>query len=333
MTLHVQDLALNFDKKTIFSGVNFSLQRGQIGALLGHSGSGKTSILRCILGFLTPSAGQILIGDKILFTPRKNLAPHLRNIGIVFQDFALFPHLNVFENVAFGLKNFTKSQKISRVNELLSVVGLTDLAKRYPHELSGGQQQRIALARSIAPRPDFILLDEPFSNLDENLRKSLSADVKQILKTQEIGALLVTHDSAEAFAMADVMGVIDGGALLQWDAPENLFHTPICEAVARFVCEGLFLDAEFLGQSARTIFGEIFCENAPPDPKRAKVLARFSDIFLEPMRNSNAKILSKTFAGEFFLYEILIDGQKFIIKSRQNVSGEIRVKIQKCRAL
>lgn len=241
MTLAVSNLSLSFDKP-VLDGVNFQLAQGQIACLLGKSGCGKTSILRCLLGFEVPNTGQITLnGTPIFDAGRLSVAPHLRGIGMVFQDYALFPHLTVADNIGFGLQKLPKTDRQSRIDELLALTQLTGLASRYPHELSGGQQQRVALARAIAPKPSVILLDEPFSNLDVALRQELSLQIRDLLKQTGISAILVTHDQIEAFAFADQIGVVIDGKLAQWATASELYARPANQAVASFIGTGVLL--------------------------------------------------------------------------------------------
>lgn len=262
--LIVNDLAVAFDDKSIFSGVSFALEQGEIGCLLGQSGCGKTTVLRSIMGFCQPQNGTIHLADKLLYNGQtgQTIAPHLRQIGMVFQDYALFSHLTVADNICFGIKHLPKNEQQSRLDELLTLVGMGDFARRYPHELSGGQQQRVALARAFAMKPSLILLDEPFSNLDVELRASLSFEVRELLKSQNTTAILVTHDQAEAFAMADKIGVMADGKLQQWDTPNALYQQPASQAVANFVGEGVLLPVEGVrDDKVVTAVGEIVCDN------------------------------------------------------------------------
>jgi iron(III) transport system ATP-binding protein len=217
------------------------LEQGEIGALLGPSGCGKTTLLRMIAGFEEPDGGSIHLHGNPLWKGGRGLSAEDRKIGMVFQDYALFPHLTVWENIAFGMKNVSRAEIKETIEELLAVTGLAGVEKRYPHELSGGQQQRVALARAIAPKPRCLLMDEPFSNLDVTLRESLSAEVREIIKRFGITALMVTHNQHEAFAMADRIGVMMAGKILQWDTPEGLYHKPENLSVARFIGEGSLL--------------------------------------------------------------------------------------------
>jgi iron(III) transport system ATP-binding protein len=212
-----------------------SLGRGHIGCLLGASGCGKTTVLRAIAGFEPVRAGSIRLGDTILSSTEYQIEPEYRRVGMMFQDYALFPHLNVEKNIAFGLRRQNKTHRARRIDELLTLVGLMGCARRYPHELSGGQQQRVALARALAPEPDLLLLDEPFSNLDIDTRERLAFEVRDILKNTGHTALLVTHNQAEAFAIADRIGVMRVGKIDQWDTPYALHHQPANSFVADFI--------------------------------------------------------------------------------------------------
>jgi len=241
MYLDVNAVTKHFGDTCVARKVGFALGRGEIGALLGPSGCGKTTLLRMIAGFEEPDDGAVYLGGHPLWDAGKGLAAEDRQIGMVFQDYALFPHLTVWENIAFGMKGTHRAERKATIGELLSVTGLAGAETRYPHELSGGQQQRVALARAIAPRPRCLLMDEPFSNLDVTLRESLSAEVREIIKRFGITALMVTHNQHEAFAMADRIGVMMDGSILQWDTPEGLYHSPQALAVARFIGEGSLL--------------------------------------------------------------------------------------------
>lgn len=201
---------------TVVDGFSLALDAGRIGCLLGPSGCGKTTVLRAIAGFEPVRAGQIRLGDKLLSSPTTHLPPEQRRVGMMFQEYALFPHLSAAQNVGFGLRRLARAQRDARVAAMLALVGLAEAGERYPHELSGGQQQRIALARALAPAPALLLLDEPFSNLDAGTRERLTAEVREILKAAGQTAMLVTHNEAEAQAMADHVGVMHNGRLTRW---------------------------------------------------------------------------------------------------------------------
>ncbi len=223
--LQIQDLWLAYDGPhktvTVVDGFSLSLAAGSIGCLLGPSGCGKTTVLRAIAGFEPARAGRIQLGDKVLSGPGVHLPPEKRRVGMMFQEYALFPHLTAAQNVAFGLRSLTRAEQQARTAELLALVGLADAGTRHPHELSGGQQQRIALARALAPSPALLLFDEPFSNLDGAMRDRLSAEVRSILKQANQTALLVTHNHTEAQTMADRIGMMDRGRMVRWDAVER----------------------------------------------------------------------------------------------------------------
>ncbi|HWP17838.1 MAG TPA: ABC transporter ATP-binding protein [Burkholderiaceae bacterium] len=298
-------------------GVGFALAAGQIGALIGPSGCGKTSLLRAIAGLERIAAGRIALGDDILSEEgqgrRLHLPPERRQIGMVFQDYALFPHLTVAQNIAFGLPRLGRAERERRVAEMLELVGLGPVAARYPHQLSGGQQQRIALARALAPRPRLLLLDEPFSNLDVELRERLAQEVRNILKQASITALLVTHDQFEAFAVADEIGVMHQGRLEQWDDAYHLYHRPTTRFVADFIGHGVFAPARIVeserGPVVRTPLGDLVDLEECPLPGaypggECEVLLRADDIVHDDASPVKARIERKAFRGSEFLYTL-----------------------------
>ncbi|ARP86563.1 ABC transporter ATP-binding protein [Bordetella genomosp. 9] len=238
-SLELDRLSLAYDTPRgmlrVVDDLSLTLAGGHIGCLLGSSGCGKTTVLRAIAGFEPPIGGRILLDGAVLSRPGLCIAPERRRVGMMFQDYALFPHLNVRRNVAFGLRRLPRAEQERRVAEMLEMVGLAQAADSYPHELSGGQQQRVALARALAPSPDLLLLDEPFSNLDADARERLAFEVRDILKHTGHTAILVTHDQAEAFAIADRIGIMTEGRVAQWDTPYNLRHHPATAFVADFI--------------------------------------------------------------------------------------------------
>jgi len=252
MQLQLHDVELGYGQgrgyRPVVDGVSLALERGQIGCLLGASGCGKTTVLRAISGFEPVRGGRIVIAGQTVAEAGRQQPPEQRRVGLMFQDYALFPHLDVTANVAFGLRRLPAAQRHSRVMDLLRQVGLQDHARRYPHELSGGQQQRVALARALAPAPELLLLDEPFSNLDVDTRQRLAGELQLMLKALGTTVLMVTHDQAEAFAMADRIGVMADGALLQFDTPQQLYRRPATAQVAGFIGRGSLLPAALLGQ-------------------------------------------------------------------------------------
>lgn len=316
--LNIHQLSISFDKKTILSDISFELQKGQIACLLGASGCGKTTLLRCIAGFETPDTGSITLDGQALFDSKGATPAHRRHIGMVFQDYALFPHLTVADNIAFGLSNMDKSAQAARVDEMLSLIDMQSYKNSYPHELSGGQQQRVALVRALAPRPSLVLLDEPFSNLDVELRTSLSKEVRRLLNSQNVSAIMVTHDQAEAFAMADVVGMIADGKLQQWDTPTALYHTPATETVARFIGEGVLIDIQHGGEHGfDSIFGHIAL---PVPPHATKALIRPHDV--KPFKADrdtqaiDATVSDRDFRGGNWLYTLSTNsGQTLLMQS------------------
>ena len=239
--LEINSLIQRYGKHTVVDGVSFRLEAGQIACLLGPSGCGKTTLLRCIAGFEDIAGGEIRLHGTQVSRAGMRTAPEKRRIGMVFQDYALFPHLTINQNVAFGLGKLKPEDASLRVRQLLATVGLSGQGEKFPHELSGGQQQRVALARALAPRPELILLDEPFSNLDVGLRERLSVEVREILKREGSTAIMVTHDQHEAFAMADEIGLMHEGRIQQWDVPYNLYHRPANRFVADFIGQGVLV--------------------------------------------------------------------------------------------
>ncbi|QRM20205.1 ATP-binding cassette domain-containing protein [Dechloromonas sp. TW-R-39-2] len=312
--LELNDIVQRYGKHTIVDGVDFRLEAGQIACLLGPSGCGKTTLLRCIAGFEDIVGGQIKLRGETVSQAGERIAPEKRRIGMVFQDYALFPHLTVEQNVAFGLGKKPQEDAHLRVRQLLATVGLSGQGNKYPHELSGGQQQRVALARALAPRPELILLDEPFSNLDVGLRERLSVEVREILKREGSTAILVTHDQNEAFAMADEIGVMHEGRIQQWDVPYNLYHRPANRFVADFIGQGVLLPGVVVGGSNVDMeLGKLTsdipvecsetCANCG-DGCDVDVLLRPDDIVHDDRSPLQAEVLHKAFRGADILYTL-----------------------------
>ena len=298
--------------------VSLGLQAGQIGVLIGPSGCGKTSLLRAVAGLERCASGRIAIADQALSDAASglHLAPEARQIGMVFQDYALFPHLSVADNVAFGVAHLSRSSRNQRVQQMLDLVGLAHAAKRSPHQLSGGQQQRVALARALAPGPRLLLLDEPFSSLDVDLRERLAQEVRVILKDSGTTALLVTHDQLEAFAVGDVIGVMDKGRLEQWDDAYTLYHRPASRFVAQFIGHGVFAPAQIVacahGPCVHTPVGELDDVAGCPLPDaypggHCDVLLRADDIVHDDASPVRALIERKAFRGSEFLLTLRLD--------------------------
>lgn len=310
--LSLHDIRHHYGSRATVDGLSLSLAAGSICSLLGPSGCGKTTVLRCIGGFERLDAGEIRIDGCVVSSRDVHVAPERRRIGMVFQDYALFPHLDVEHNVAFGLRGGAHDKP--RVKQLLETVGLAAAARRYPHELSGGQQQRVALARALAPGPRLLLLDEPFSNLDVDLREQLAAEVRTILKHSGTTAVFVTHDQHEAFAMADEIAVMADGRIQQIDSAYNLYHRPGNRFVADFIGQGVFVDGTVTQPNClRLEIGEVQCEapirfahdGSPAVPgSRVAILLRPDDVVHDDASLVRAKVVHKAFRGAEFLYTL-----------------------------
>ncbi len=308
--LDIQGVSFAYpDGTRVCEQLSFSVNEGEIGCLLGPSGCGKTTMLRLIAGFERPQQGEIHVRDKLLANANYSLSPEARHIGVVFQDYALFPHLSVRKNIAFGLRGMATNAIEARVEEMLTLVRLNGEANRYPHEVSGGQRQRVALARALAPRPALLLLDEPFSNLDVELRESLGLEVRDLLRKLSTPALLVTHDQHEAFSIADTIGIMNRGRIEQWDTAYNLYHRPASRFVADFVGQGVLLRGA-VRQDGRvdTELGAMRPTNLPIGAitagGHAEVLVRPDDILHDDLSASQAEVVHKAFRGAEILYTL-----------------------------
>jgi len=316
--LEVAGLHHAYDAQEVVRNLSFSLAAGVIGCLLGPSGCGKTTVLRCIAGFEPVQEGTIRISGVTVSAPGSAVPPEHRRIGMVFQDYALFPHLTVAGNIGFGLHALERGERQARVGELAAMVGLTKELDKYPHEISGGQQQRVALARALAPRPELLLLDEPFSNLDVELRERLALEVRDIIRRSGATAILVTHDQHEAFAMADEIGVMNDGRIQQWDAPYNLYHRPGNRFVADFVGQGAFLPARMIdGERIEMELGVLERpEDGMPGGSHGgslEVLLRPDDVVHDDASPTQAEVLHKAFRGAEILYTLrLASGRKVL---------------------
>jgi iron(III) transport system ATP-binding protein len=315
MFLELRQLEIRYPGSTVpaVHGVNLGLRAGDIGVLIGPSGCGKTSLLRAVAGLEPVSGGQVLLSDRVVSDAQHTQPAESRRIGMVFQDYALFPHMDVGRNVGFGLAHLSKPERQKRVAEVLDLVGLTGSGQRFPHELSGGQQQRVALARALAPKPDLLLLDEPFSNLDIDLRERLAQEVRNILKAAQATALLVTHDQLEAFAIGDVIGVMNEGQLHQWADAYSLYHRPATRFVADFIGHGVFTPATLREVEGHilvsTPVGELRDVAECPLPcdfedGQCDVLLRADDIVHDDDAPVKAEIIRKAFRGSEFLYTL-----------------------------
>ncbi|KUE89573.1 ABC transporter ATP-binding protein [Cupriavidus necator] len=305
--MEVDHIRHAFGRHVVVKGLSFSVARGNIACLLGPSGCGKTTVLRAIAGFEPLQDGRIVLDGQVVSSSGAMLAPEQRRIGMVFQDYALFPHLDVAANVGFGLVRASRAGRAARVDEVLQLVGLAGAGRKYPHELSGGQQQRVALARALAPRPELLLLDEPFSNLDVDLRERLSLEVRAILKAQGTTAILVTHDQHEAFAMADEIGVMHDGVIEQWGSAHDLYHRPISRFVAGFIGQGVLMAGRLRETAEIELELGLLRPAAPlalPAGAAVDVLVRPDDIIHDDASPMRAEVVHKAFRGAEILYTL-----------------------------
>lgn len=303
--LKLHNISYSHGQHLVVDRLSFQLAGGEIACLLGPSGCGKTTVLRCIAGFEHVSDGEIRFEERLIGSASLHVPPERRHIGMVFQDYALFPHLTIADNIGFGLRSATREERRARVDELLATVGLEGQAHKFPHELSGGQQQRVALARALAPRPHLLLLDEPFSNLDVDLRERLALEVRNILRAEGTTAILVTHDQNEAFAIADQIGVMHEGRIQQWDTPYNLYHRPANRFVADFVGQGVFLPGKIVGLNRVQIeLGTLAGDSAGALSGQVKVLLRPDDVIHDDASGLKAEVTGKAFRGAEFLYTL-----------------------------
>ena len=306
--LDVKNVSASHMKLDILDRVNLRVNAYDIVCLLGPSGCGKTTLLRSIAGLHKIDQGSIEVESKVISTPQNSLAAEARNIGMMFQDLALFPHLTIFDNVAFGIRKLQRTYVQQQVEHVLDLVEIdAKHHRKYPHELSGGQQQRVALARALAPKPSILLLDEPFSSLDPDLREQLATQVRDILKQEKMTAVLVTHDQLEAFAVADWIGVMEHGKIVQFDTPYNIYHEPVSRFVADFVGLGNLIPATILdSNSIETVFGKL---NGPVDStfktgEIVDLLVRPDDIPHDDTSQVTAIVEDKRFLGAEFLYTL-----------------------------
>ena len=305
--LDINNISVAYGDNTTVKDISFNLLPAKIGCFLGASGCGKTTLLRALAGFEPVTQGDIKFNKSSVSSLNKTLPPEHREVGMVFQDFSLFPHLNIAQNVAFGIDELAAKKRNRRVEELLELVGLPGYGKHYPHELSGGQQQRIALARALAPKPKLLLMDEPFSSMDIELREGLALEVRDILNQEAMTAILVTHDQNEAFAMADEIGVIDKGRLVQWDTGYNLYHRPKTRFVADFIGDGVFIPGRTLQDfKIETALGIIHGDDASDFQygENVQVLVRPDDVVHDDGSEWKAVVKDRYFRGSDFLYTL-----------------------------
>jgi iron(III) transport system ATP-binding protein len=326
----IHGVSKRFGAVQAVSDAQLCVERGELVALLGPSGCGKTTLLRLVAGFEQPDAGEVRLGDRIVAGPSTWVSPERRRVGLVFQDYALFSHLTVSENIGFGIPRRGRRQ---RVTELLGLTGLAELGDRYPYELSGGQQQRVAVARALAPRPDVILLDEPWSNIDPLLRASMRDELSQILRAAEATVLLVTHDREEAFSLADRVALMSAGSIAQAGTPEEVYRTPASRWSAAFSGPGNFLPGRLQDGLVETLLGRFPAANSM-DTTSVDALIRPELLELEPDPEGAAEVVGREFRGHDILYRVRLNGTTLVSQrpSTEAVPLGARVTVKPHRA-
>jgi iron(III) transport system ATP-binding protein len=314
IALEIRNLSKSFDgnEYPAVCDVSFSLDKGEILALVGPSGCGKTTTLRLIAGFEQPDAGEVSIGDRVVAGRKSFVPPEQRGVGMVFQEHALFPHLTVNANIGFGLSRLPKGEARKKTDAMLNLLGLQRLADRYPHEISGGERQRVALARALAPQPIVLLLDEPFSSLDADLRSQVREEVRVILKAVGATAIFVTHDQEEALFMGDRLAVFSQGALEQIGSPEEIFHTPATRFVADFMGQTDFLIGIVTENGIQTEIGLLpqWMDLTPGE--EVEVAVRADDVTFDPDKDGKAIILARYFKGAMNIYRVRLSSGRII---------------------
>ena len=308
LMIRLDGVTKRFGDAVAVDGASLCVARGELVALLGPSGCGKTTLLRLIAGFEHPDGGTVAVDGRDVAGGSAWVPPEARKVGMVFQDYALFPHLTVWANVGFGLP---RRRRAGRVPELLRIVGLDGLGKRYPHELSGGQQQRVALARALAPAPSLVLLDEPWSNVDPFLRESLRAEVAEIIRPLGVTVLLVTHDREEAFSFADRIALMRDGAIVQQGTAEELYFAPESRWAAEFVGAANVLTGRVVGGRVETALGA-FPANGATTATAARVLVRPELLELEPSPAGAGEVVAREFRGHDVVYRVILDGVELV---------------------
>ena len=325
--IELNEVYKTFGRVEAVRQLSLTVMSGDILVLLGASGCGKTTLLRLIAGLEVPEGGKITLNEQVVFANGRWVEPEKRGLGMVFQDYALFPHMSIADNIAFPLHHATRAQKAERTAELLQLVGLEGLDKRFPHELSGGQQQRVALARALSARPSVILLDEPFSNLDATLRKTMREEVRRILQQTHTTAVFVTHDQEEAMAIGDQIAVMQSGQVLQVGTPQEVYLQPNSLAVAQFLGEVNLLDGVAHGDSVDCALGTL--ELYRPDHGQVCVLVRPESVRVSLGGEPNARVIGIQFFGFYQMLQCeLQDGTRLFARTWAQTNVQVGTPIR-----
>ncbi len=300
--------------------ISFSAREGEILCLLGPSGCGKTTVLRAIAGFEPVLSGEIFLSGRLVSSSSETVPTEERHVGMVFQEYALFPHLRVADNIAFGLRRLSRAKRECQVQEMLRLTGLEGFERRYPHELSGGQQQRVALSRALVQHPVVLLLDEPFSNLDPDMASRMRQELHALLRRMKTTTILVTHDHDEAFAMADRIAVLNEGVLEQMDSPEQIYHLPSTPFVADFVGQADFISGEVQQGMVHTELGEFPNILSSEEGAPVVVMIRPDDIHLKPNKSAGSRIVARQFRGSENLYTIQLPSGQVVHSSESSTT-------------
>jgi len=309
--LILENVSLGYGEFIAVQSVSLALEAGTIATLIGPSGSGKTTLLRAIAGFEPLLQGTISLHGEIISSQASHLPPESRRVGMVFQDFALFPHMNIARNIGFGLAPMNKTGRDKRVAKMLELVGLAGSGHSFPHELSGGEQQRVALARALAPSPQLLLMDEPFSNLDAGLRESLAGEVRQLLTETGITTLLVTHDQREAFAMAEQITLLRDGRVVQTGTARELYQRPADPFTAEFIGEGILVSA--VPDNTGSYLPACLLENAADAKEAVRVLIRPDNVIYDPASNISLPVINRSFSGAHHLYRLALPNAQVLV--------------------
>ena len=314
MKLQIENVSLSIEGSSILENLNLNVPEHEILSIIGPSASGKSSLLRMIAGFENINSGKIKLNNSIVDDMVTKVEPQKRNIGIIFQDLALFPHLNCKDNILFGISKNCIDQKLNRLDRLASLLGISQILESFPHEISGGQQQRVAIARALAPKPEILLLDEPFSALDEELKDTLISDVKKLLKEEKITAIVITHNIKEAFQLSDKIAFLDNKKIMQCDTAYNLYHKPLTKEIAHFCGIGSFIKGSIVDHNhVSTNLGTFFGDTSKfIIGSNVIVMIRPDDIIHDDNSAQSAKVIEKVFHGSDFLYKLEINKVEMI---------------------